>query len=264
MPQPKSMGFSKSHDRPMSGIDWLVARPVAHRGLHDGKSIIENTPSAFAAAIAGRYGIECDLQITADGEALVHHDDALGRLTEGSARLDAMTAAELKRIPLKAGTDRMITLGELCDLAAGRSTLVIELKSHFDRDQRLVARTADVLSGYRGPAAVMSFDPMQMATLREIAPTLLRGIIAERRYRRNGRKHPSWAAARREVAYGERVLRMRPQFIAYAVNDLPSVMTDFARKLLRLPILAWTVRNAMERQKAERHADQMIFEGFRP
>src|SRR3979411_2521913 len=101
----------------MAGLDWLTARPVAHRGLHDAqKGIIENTPSAFSAAIAGHYGIECDLQITADGEAMVHHDDALGRLTEGSARLDAMTAAELKRIRLKAGTDRMITLGELCDL----------------------------------------------------------------------------------------------------------------------------------------------------
>ena len=46
--------------------------------------MIENTAPAFAAAIAGGYGIETDLQISADGEAMVHHDDALGRLTEGS------------------------------------------------------------------------------------------------------------------------------------------------------------------------------------
>ena len=83
----------------MSGLDWLIARPVAHRGLHDARSgVIENTPSAFAAAVAGNYAIECDLQITADGEAMVHHDDTLGRLTEGSGRLDAMTAAALKRV----------------------------------------------------------------------------------------------------------------------------------------------------------------------
>jgi glycerophosphoryl diester phosphodiesterase len=87
----------------MPDLDWLIARPVAHRGLHDAqKNIIENTPSAFAAAIAGRYGIECDLQITADGEAMVHHDEALGRLTEGDVRLDTMTAADLKRIAYKA------------------------------------------------------------------------------------------------------------------------------------------------------------------
>ncbi len=100
----------------MPGLDWLIERPVAHRGLHDAqKGIIENTPSAFAAAIAGGYGIECDVQVTADGEAMVHHDEALGRLTNGSDRLDAMTAADLKRIQFKATTDRMITLGELCD-----------------------------------------------------------------------------------------------------------------------------------------------------
>ncbi|MGZ3284059.1 MAG: glycerophosphodiester phosphodiesterase family protein, partial [Xanthobacteraceae bacterium] len=81
----------------MAGLDWLIARPVAHRGLHDAqKGAIENTPSAFAAAIAGAYGIECDLQISADGEAMVYHDDTLDRLTDGKGRLDALTAAELK------------------------------------------------------------------------------------------------------------------------------------------------------------------------
>jgi glycerophosphoryl diester phosphodiesterase len=51
----------------MAGLDWLIARPVAHRGLHDAQNgVIENTPSAFAAAITGEYAIECDLQVTAD------------------------------------------------------------------------------------------------------------------------------------------------------------------------------------------------------
>ena len=74
----------------MAESDWLTARPIAHRGLHDAaQGIIENTPSAVAAAVAGNYGIEVDLQITADGEAMVHHDDALGRLTDGSGKLVA-------------------------------------------------------------------------------------------------------------------------------------------------------------------------------
>jgi glycerophosphoryl diester phosphodiesterase len=79
-----------------SGLDWLIARPVAHRGLHDAAAgVIENTPTAFAAAVAGNYAIECDLQLSADGEAMVFHDDTLERLTEGSGRLAAMPAAEL-------------------------------------------------------------------------------------------------------------------------------------------------------------------------
>ncbi len=137
----------------MPGLDWLTARPVAHRGLHDaGAGVIENTASAFQAAIDGNFAIETDLQISADGEAMVHHDFALGRLTLGSRQLAAMTAAGLKEVPFKATADRIMTLGELCDLAGGRVPLVIELKSRFDGDRRLVARAADVLKNYAGPA----------------------------------------------------------------------------------------------------------------
>src|SRR2546427_282201 len=81
---------------------------------------IENTASAFTAAIDGGFAIETDLQLSGDGEAMVHHDFALGRLTLGSRQLAAMTAAGLKEVPFKATTDRMMTLGEMCDLVAGR------------------------------------------------------------------------------------------------------------------------------------------------
>ena len=101
---------------------------------------------------------------------MVHHDFALGRLTHGSRQLAAMTAAGLKDVPFKATADRMMTLGELCELVAGRTPLVIELKSRFDGDRRLVARTAQVLQSYAGPVAVMSFDPALVQALREIAP----------------------------------------------------------------------------------------------
>src|SRR5436190_4976004 len=171
----------------MSSHGWLTARPIAHRGLHDARAgRIENTPSAFAAAIAGGYGIECDLQVTADGEAMVHHDEALGRLTEGSAQLAELSTNELRRVAYRGCADRMISVGDLCDLVAGRVTLVIELKSRFDGDYRLVARAASILSSYQGPAALMSFDPAQMAVLRQLAPALPRGIVAESYYRKDG------------------------------------------------------------------------------
>src|SRR4051812_22754074 len=225
----------------MSSFDWLIARPVAHRGLHDAaRGVIENTPSAFAAAVAGNYAIECDLQISADGEAMVTHDDTLGRLTVGSGRLDQMSAAELKRVPFKATADHMITLGELCDLVAGRVTLVVELKSRFDGDRRLVARTAEVLGSYSGPAAVMSFDPAQIAALRAASPALPRGLVAERH-----RRHPQeqfWESTKRTAAYLPQALRTRLQFLAYGVKDLPGVIPLASRNILGLPLLTWTVR----------------------
>ena len=98
----------------MRAPDWLTARPVAHRGLHDiSRGVVENMPAAAQAAIAGNFAIECDIQLTADGEAMVHHDDALGRLTEGSGALLGMTAAELKEIRFKDTPERMMSLGDL-------------------------------------------------------------------------------------------------------------------------------------------------------
>jgi glycerophosphoryl diester phosphodiesterase len=246
----------------MSGLDWLIARPIAHRGLHDASAgIIENTPSAIEAAVAAGYGIEVDLQVTADGDAMVHHDEVLGRVTDGRGRIDAFTVAELKRVPFRAAADRMLTIGELCDLVSGRATLVLELKSRFDGDARLVSRIAKVLAAYAGPVAAMSFDPWQVEMLRAFAPALPRGLVAQGRHRGcerdgGGRRHG--------LAYLRRAAAAGPQFLAYAVNDLPAAAPLFLRHVLRLPLLTWTVRNAKERQLAQRWADQMIFEGFRP
>jgi glycerophosphoryl diester phosphodiesterase len=245
----------------VSPLDWLIARPVAHRGLHDAAGgVIENTPAAFAAAVAANYAIECDLQISADGEAMVHHDDALGRLTDGRGRLDEMTSAELRRVAFKATTDRMVSVGELCDLVAGRVTLVIELKSGRAGDQRLASRAAAVLTAYAGPAAVMSFDPAQIGSLRTIAPRLTRGLVAEGWSAHAERKQ----VFQRTLAYGRDVWRAHPQFIAYSLKDLPAALPLAARHLCGMPLLTWTVRSAQERQHAARWADQMIFEGFRP
>ena len=245
-------------------IDWLTARPMAHRGLHDVVAgAVENTASAFVAAIAGGYGIECDLQISADGEAMVHHDDVLGRLTEGSGRICDMTAAALKAVRFKTTSDRMLTLPDLCALVAGRTALVIELKGRFDSDRRLVERAAAVLTSYPGPAAVMSFDPALIKAMRASAPDLPRGIVAERHYGQDewGPLPPS---EKRSMAHLLHIPYTRPHFIAYAVRDLPTVATTIARNILRMPLLTWTVRSEDDRRRAQRYADQIIFEGWRP
>jgi glycerophosphoryl diester phosphodiesterase len=247
-----------------TSLDWLIARPIAHRGLHDAAhGIIENTAGAMRAAIAADYGIETDVQISADGEAMVNHDDVLGRLTEGEGRLDSLSAAELKRVPFRNSNEHMMTLGELCDLVAGRVTMLVELKSRFDDDERLPARVAQVLAGYGGPVAPMSFDPRQLVMLRQKAPRLTRGIVAAKY-----RPHPYWdqmpAWLRHSMAYLVAALTARPQFVAYGIDDLPALAPFFTRHVLSMPLLTWAVRTPAERERAQRYADQMIFEDFRP
>jgi glycerophosphoryl diester phosphodiesterase len=244
--------------------DWLTARPVAHRGLHDfARGIIENMPAAALAAVNANFAIECDIQLTADGEAMVHHDDALGRLTEGSGALLGKTAAELKAVRFKNTDERMMTLGDLCALVAGRVPLVIEMKSHFDGDRRLAKRMTEVLAGYSGPAVGMSFDPDQVLALRELMPQLVRGIVAEREYTEADWPQAS-AEQRRGMTHLRHAFRTRPHFVAYWVNELPAVAPWIARNVFGLPLLSWTVRTPEQRARAARCADQMIFEGFLP
>jgi glycerophosphoryl diester phosphodiesterase len=192
----------------------------------------------------------------------VHPAAVLGRLPEGSGALAARTAAELKRVPFKATADRILTFGELLDFVAGRATLVVELKSLNDGDDRLPRRAAQVLAGYAGPAALMSFDPFQVAAVRDAAPGITRGLVAERAH---GRAGAGFAARwRRAAGYAAHLAQARPQFLAYSVADLPALPPLFARYALRRPVLTWTVRTEADRAKAARWADQIIFEGGRP
>ena len=248
----------------MRAPDWLTARPVAHRGLHDlARGVVENMPGAARAAVDGRFAIECDIQLSADGEAMVHHDDALGRLTEGSGRLIEMTAAELKAVAFKNTPERMMTLSDLCTLVAGRVPLVVEVKSHFAGDRRLVARMAEVLADYSGPVVGMSFDPDQVLALREAMPKLPRGIVAQRTY-----DDDYWSKLSRDKRAGmlqlRHAFRTEPHFVAYWIEQLPAPAPWIARNIFGCPLLAWTVRTPDQRARAVRHADQIIFEGFRP
>jgi glycerophosphoryl diester phosphodiesterase len=98
--------------------------------------------------------------------------------------------------------------------------------------------------------------------LKEAAPGLPRGIVAERHY-----DHPEWASLgtreRRTLAHQLHGFSTRPHFVAYRVKDLPTAATLIARHLFGLPLLTWTVRTAEDRARAARFADQIIFEGFR-
>ncbi len=248
----------------MRAPDWLTARPVAHRGLHDiSRGIVENMPSAVSAAVAGNFAIEVDLQLSADGEAMVHHDYKLGRLNEGIGELIDMTAAQLKAVAFKHTADRMMTLGDLCDLVGGRVPLVLEMKSTYSGDRKLAARMAQVLANYRGPAAAMSFDPDQVIAIREHMPGITRGIVAQRSYNDSHWTHLP-QPTRDGMLHLRHGFRTQPHFVAYWVNELPAPAPWIARNLFGCALLTWTVRTPEQRIRATQYADQMIFEGFVP
>lgn len=248
----------------MSKAQALIARPIAHRGLHDAAGgTIENTPSAARAALSAGFGIECDVQISADGEAMVFHDFTLERLTEGQGQVNAMSANALKNITFKATADRMIPLAALLDLVAGQVALIVEIKSSFDGDMRLTERVIETCNAYHGPLGIKSFDPRVVAHLRKRAPALPRGIVAMLDY-----TYPDYAmldaAEKHALANLLHFDETKPDFISWRVHDLPSAAPYLCRSQLDLPVMTWTVRKPDDVSRAARHADQMVFEGFIP
>ena len=243
---------------------WLTARPIAHRGLHDRASgIPENTLAAADAAVAGGFGIECDVQLSADGEAMVFHDFALGRLTGATEAVRERAASDLEALAVAGSAERIPTLAALLERVAGRVPLIVEIKSRFDGDLAATERTAAVVAGYAGPLALKSFDPDVVVALARLAPDRPRGIIAE-----SDTERPDYATLsperRRSLANLLHLDESRPDFLSWRVADLPCAATFLCRRLGGLPVMAWTVRTPEDRERAVAHADQMVFEGFRP
>jgi glycerophosphoryl diester phosphodiesterase len=222
--------------------------PFAHRGLH-GAGRVENSRAAFEAAMAAGHGIELDVQSSFDGEAMVFHDYELKRLTGVEGRLGELSAAELRRIRL-AGGDSIPTLAEVLGLVGGRVPLLIEVKSPRRRVARLCLAVYRAIEGYRGPLAVMSFNPEVGRWFRRNAPRVLRGLVVTE----SGKKGPRGLLERHIALWSA-----RPDFLAYDIRDLPS---RFAARQRRrgLPVYTWTVRSNADRVRAAAFADQIIYE----
>lgn len=233
----------------VEGQDWLGDWIYAHRGLH-GVGVCENSPAAFDAAIAARLGIECDVQLSRDGQAMVFHDWTLERLTAETGTLRERDAADLARIELHSG-ERIPTLPDFLALVAGRVPVLIEVKSKRHMAWKPLARAVvAALRGYRGAAAVMSFDPRIVRWLEKRLPNRPRGLVTGR-----GERQRLAFGIERAVA----VAHARPTFLACDIRDLPDPW--LARQRARVPLLTWTVRTPALMARARLHADAPIAEG---
>ncbi len=241
-------------------------KPIAHRGLHNAAAgLIENTAAAFEAALTKGYGVECDLRPSACGTPIVFHDDTLERLIEGHANVRDLDAPALKRLNYRGGNDAIIDFADLLDLVGGREPILAEIKSDWGTpDPKFIGAIADLARSYRGPLALMSFDPIMVAAFKERAPQVPRGIVS-------GVFHAEHDWHNRLGA--ERAFRLThllesrdaaPDFYAYHIGALPTPVTRFVREVLGVPLFTWTVKSEEERQVAARWADAPIFEGYEP
>ena len=243
------------------GEAWerLFAPAIAHRGLWSPDGPPENSLGAFQAACAAGYGIELDVQLSADGEAMVFHDEDLERMTGVKGRLSDRTTTELAELRLKGTDERIPTLLETLALIGHRAMVHVELKTPYGQVGPLEQRTHQVLIDHNGPACVIGFNPYSHAWFAERFPGVLRGLDS---YSYKRAPHMT-EAQRRSFARLEHVAIARPHFLALGLDMLPSERVTGLR-VEGLPVVAWTVREPAEWEAIRDSCDNLIFEGFRP
>lgn len=244
--------------------DSFLKLPIAHRGYHNADAgIIENSRAAFEAAIDAGYAIELDVQLSADGHAMVFHDYAMSRLTDVSGAIRTRNRDDLTQITLSGSDQTIPTLPEVLALIAGRVPVVIETK---DQDGAmgpdvgpLEKSVADALVGYAGPVAVMSFNPHSVIALAALAPDVPRGIISCH--------YPAehWPTLNEKIRHRLREIpdydNAKACFVSHRHDDLANPRIAELRQA-GASIICWTIRSPEADVEARKLADNVTFEGY--
>lgn len=234
---------------------WLLKTPVAHRGLHSPESgVPENSMKAYAAAIENGYPIEMDIQLTKDNVLVCFHDDTLSRMTGVDAFVRDKTFEEVRAMRL-AGTNEIIpTFDEFLAFVGGRTPIVIELKSQKNRGI-IADETIKRLDNYKGDFVVQSFDPFIVREFRKKRPQFIRGQLVDK----DRHEGLSWITDKLlGMAFFN--FTVKPDFINMNVKYLPVK----GKMIKNRRLICWTARSEEDRKKAEKYADNYIFEGIRP
>lgn len=239
--------------------DLLFHPPVAHRGLWTKAGAPENSLGAFQEACAAGYGIELDVQLSADGEAIVFHDEDLKRMCGVTGRIGDRSAAELMELKLAGTDERIPTLVEVLALVGRRAMVHVELKTPYGAVGPLEQRVHDVLIDHNGPACIIGFNPYSHAWFADRHPQFLRGLDSY-----SYKRAPQLSDDQRQAfARLEHVEIARPHFLALGIDMLPNARAD-ALRAQGMPVVAWTVRDPSQWSAIKDHCDNLIFEGFHP
>ena len=190
-----------------------------------------------------------------------------GSSTATETLVTSLTPADLTHLHYRNSTTPILTFEDLLTLVGGAVPLLVEIKSEWSPpDPIFLAKIATLATTYRGPIALMSFDPAVLAALKTLAPTIPRGLVSGSYHSTSGdhwwhdKLTPTRAANLRDLADFD---TLACSFAAYECAALPTPTTQRLRSA-GIPIFTWTVRTESDRAHATLHADAMIFEGFLP
>ena len=231
---------------------------IAHRGLHENPAVPENSRTAFAKAAEAGYGIELDVQLTADDQLVVFHDETLQRVCGDPRKLHELTYAELADMRLLGTEEKIPLFRDVLALIGGRVPLLVEIKSE-GRYTETTRLACEMLKTYDGIYIVESFHPMVLRQIRKEHPDVIRGQLSTH----YTREKVEWPGYQRFLLTNLMLnFLSRPDFIAYDRQYPRQFSFRLCRALYHPVCFAWTVRSREELEEAKGPYQAYICERF--
>lgn len=243
----------------------LLATDYAHRGFHSDASP-ENSLAAFKEARDLCYGIELDVQLSADGEIFVFHDRTTTRLCSVQKDLFSMTAEEIKQLRILDTDEQIPTLDEVLNLIDGRVPLLIEIK-FYAHSEKLCAALAEKLDTYIGSFAIQSFDPRILRYFKKHRPRFARGQLVSKPSKKQkpkssgDKKNPIVSFALNHMLLN---FLSRPDFISIQANHTRDLGFILATEAFKAKGFVWTIRKEKHHHFFKRQGYFTIFEDIKP
>lgn len=249
--------------RNQPGWEELKNYRYAHRGLHDPEEgRVENSLSAFRAAVDAGFGAELDVHLMRDGNLAVVHDSDLTRVTGIGAKVEELTAEELADYPLAGSGETIPLLEDVLSLFEGKTPLIVELKTSNKNASALTDAVMERLGSYKGFYCVESFDPSVLLCLKNKYPDVIRGQLSENFLRSSPASLN--VPARAVMSNLLTTFLTKPDFIAYNCLDRGQPSLRAMKKLYGVHEVSWTVRDPELLRELESQGVPAIFEGFVP
>ena len=202
---------------------------IAHRGVFDNESIIENTKEAFEEAIKRNIPFELDIQLTKDNQLVVFHDDTLNRLADKKINIQESTYDEIKNIPLLYSDSRIPLLKEVLELNHDQVTIDIEIKK-TKRWKETIQLLMKELSPYLH-YMIKSFDPRIVKYIKKHYSWAYTGLLID---------HKEKTILEHLFSKSKLLLKYsNPDFVAISKKLLQN--KKYMNKIQNYPKFIWTI-----------------------
>lgn len=250
----KPRGLHKPDWTPFNGIDY------AHRGLHNNESDApENSMIAFRKAVANKFGIELDVQLSKDKVPVVFHDFTLKRMCGVEGKVCDYTLEELKEFRLLHTNEQIPTFKEFLDMVDGKVPLIVELKIE-GMDISLCPIVNAMLKEYKGVYCIESFNPLGLSWYRRFNNSVVRGQLSDAFIKTGEYKGFLYFLLQNLLLNW----LTKPDFIAYNHQNYTNLSRQICKIVYHTKSVAWTIRSQKELDDMKAHFDLFIFEGFMP